>query len=123
MEWVQVIELLFTGGVLVGIFTLPATIKRANAEARSAELDNLQKVADGWKELAEERQEACAEKDHTIVELNTKIDGLYETIGRQRMENSEQQKENTRLQVKMATDEVKLCMVRGCEKREPQSGY
>lgn len=123
MDWITLIEGLFGGGILVGIFTIPATIKKAHAEARAAEIDNMKSVADGWKELADERQEACAEKDRIISEKDAKIDALYVQIGEQREEKHQLMEENTRLQVKIATDEVRLCMKRGCKEREPQSGY
>ena len=122
MEWLELI-LGFVGGGFISLLTIPSVIKKSKAEARAVELDNLQKAVAGWKELADERQEANHDRDERIKELNTKIDELYADITRHRNENSDLQKENTRLQVKIATDEVKLCMVRGCASREPQSGF
>ena len=57
MEWLNLIISAAAGGTLVAIFTLPSAIRKAKAEARSADLDNLQKACDGWKALADERQE------------------------------------------------------------------
>lgn len=122
MAWLEII-LGFVGGGLVSLLTIPSVIKKSKAEARAVELDNLQKAVESWKQLADERQEANHDRDECIRELNAKIDELYGDITRHRNDNSELMKENTRLQVKMATDEVKLCMVRNCANREPQSGF
>ena len=122
MDWLELV-LGFVGGGLVSLLTIPSVIKKSKAEARAVELENLQKAVEGWKELADERQEANHDRDERIKELNGKIDELYGDITRHRNENSTLMQENTRLQVKIATDEVKLCMVRNCANREPQSGY
>ncbi|MBQ9639121.1 MAG: hypothetical protein IJV22_06165 [Bacteroidales bacterium] len=122
MDWVEIV-IGFVGGGMVSMLTIPSVVKRSKAEARAVELDNLQKAVEGWKELADERQEANHDRDSRIKELNEKIDSLYEQIGVLRADRDAKIEENTTLKVKIATDEVKLCMVRGCASREPQSGY
>ncbi|MBR1765908.1 MAG: hypothetical protein IJ745_02565 [Bacteroidales bacterium] len=97
--------------------------KKAAAEARASELDNLQKVADGWEKLCNERQEANTEKDRIIAEKDAKIDALYMQIGEIRHERDEQIEENTKLRVQIAANTPKICERRGCPDREPQSGY
>lgn len=133
-DWVSLVLGLTGGGSLVGlvvgVFTIPAAIKKAAAEARkeeaeakATEINNMKSVADGWKELAEERQEACHEKDGRITELTAQVDARYIDIGEWRDKYNTKCEENTNLKVELANEKVKLCFVRGCLKREPQTGY
>lgn len=108
---------------MVTLATLPSIIKKAKTDVVAAQLDNMQKVADGWKAIADERQEACQEKERVIAEKDAKIDALYIQLGTQREAYNAKVEENTELKVYKATNEVKLCMRRGCGDREPQSGY
>ena len=103
--------------------TLPSIIKKAKTDVVAAQLDNMQKVADGWKAIADERQKACQEKERVIADKDAKIDALYIQLGTQREAYNAKVEENTELKVYKATNEVKLCMRRGCGDREPQSGY
>ena len=72
IEWMDTVMGIIGGGTLVSLLTLPSIIKKAKAEAKASELDNMQKVADGWKAIADERQEACMEKDRVIAEKEAK---------------------------------------------------
>ena len=123
MEWLDTFIGLIGGGTLVTLATLPSIIKKAKTNVVAAQLDNMQKVADGWKAIADERQEACQEKERVIAEKDAKIDALYIQLGTQREAYNAKVEENTELKVYKATNEVKLCMRRGCGDREPQSGY
>ena len=58
-----------------------------------------------------------------IADKDAKIDALYIQLGTQREAYNAKVEENTELKVYKATNEVKLCMRRGCGDREPQSGY
>ena len=118
------------GGVLVSLLTLPSVIKKATAEARSADLDNLQKAMDGWHTLADERQEANRDRDQQIKELNQRIDMLnaviterYQEIGDWRTRYHEKCEELSALRIQQATNEVKLCQVRNCKDRTPPTGF
>lgn len=122
MEWLELV-LGFVGGGFISLLTIPSIIKKSKAEARAVELDNLQKAVEGWKELAEERQEANKEKDERIAELTSQVDARYVDIGEWRDKYNAKCEELTELKVYKATNEVKLCMKRGCADREPQSGY
>ena len=62
MEWVDTFIGIVGGGVITTLVTLPSLIKKARGEARSIDLDNLQKAVESWKELADERQEANQKK-------------------------------------------------------------
>ena len=123
MEWLDTFIGLIGGGTLVTLATLPSIIKKAKTDVVAAQLDNMQKVADGWKAIADERQEACQEKERVIAEKDAKIDALYIQLGTQREAYNAKVEENTELKVYKATNEVRLCMRRGCGDREPQSGY
>ena len=132
MDWTTLLNMGIGGIVtsLIAVATIPAAIKKAKAEARqtaaeakASELQNMKQVADGWRELAEERQEANKEKDERIAELTANVDARYVDIGDWRDKYNALQEENTALKVYKATNEVKLCMKRGCQDREPQTGY
>lgn len=130
MDWYNIILAAISGGALLSVLTLPSAMKKARAEAqraateaKAAEIDNLNKVIEGWEKLADERQEANEALRVQIEALNGKIDNLYSVNSDWRDKYNAKCEENTALKVKLATDEVKLCMVRGCGSREPKSGY
>ena len=123
MDWIDIIIGAVSGGALVTLLTMPATIKKAKAEALAADLDNMLKAAEAWEKLADERQETNSQQEEIIHRLNEKIDYLYSTNSDWRDKYNAKCEELTSLRVKIATDEVKLCMVRGCKDRQPQSGY
>lgn len=118
------------GGGLVAILSIPTILRKAKAEAKKAEgeakatdMDNMQKAIDQWKEIANERQEENQQHIQREAEMNAKIDSLYEIISTWRDKYNAKSDEVSKLEVYKATNEVKLCMVRGCNTREPQSGY
>ena len=57
MEWGQIISLVLNlvlgSGFLVTFVTLKATKKKAEAEAKTSELDNVQEAVKIWREMAE----------------------------------------------------------------------
>jgi chromosome segregation ATPase len=119
-----------TGGGLITLITVPQVRKKADAEARKAvadakatEIANMKSVADGWKDIAEERQEACKEKDQRIEELTRQVDERYVDIGNWRDKYNAQQEEITALKVDSAAKLPKICEKRGCPDRTPPSGY
>lgn len=127
MNWVEILIGLFTGGGIVALFTIPQAIKKAKAETKAAEMENVQRASDAWKDLAEERQEAYNElrteyKD-AMTAKNAKIDELYKDITDWRDKYNHSQEELSQERVWRAANEVKLCIIRGCEKRDPPSGY
>lgn len=123
MEWLDTIVGFVVGGGLLSLLTIPQIIKKAKAEARAAEIDNVQAAVESWKEIANERQEEIAELKQQSDTLNGKIDNLYVEISSWRDKYNGKCEEITALQVYKATNEVKLCMKRGCPDREPHSGY
>ena len=123
MEWLDTFVGIVGGGILTTLVTLPSLVRKARGEARSIDLDNLQKAVESWKELADERQEANAKSDQHIKELNEKIDSLYIANGEWRDKYNSQQEEIATLKIQMATDKVRECIVKHCKNREPQTGY
>lgn len=123
MNWLEIIIGALSGGALVSLLTMPSIIKKAKAEAKAADNDNALRVADGWKQLADERQEANADRDRRIHELNEKIDTLYVVNSEWRDKYNAQQEEITRLKVAAAADAPRLCERRGCPDRTPPTGY
>lgn len=127
LQWFLAIAGVVFGGGLVGVFTIPQVIKKARAEAKAAEMDNVQKASEAWKELAEERQEAYNElhkeyKDET-EKKNAKIDDLYMQINDWRDKYNHSQEDLSQERIWRASNEVKLCQVKGCDTRTPPTGY
>lgn len=90
--------------------------RKANAEARRAELDNLTLYADEWKALYEQR-------DKRVDELNAKIDQLYKEKEEDRQRIRELQEKNTKLALENTSLRIKECQVKGCKSRVPPSDY
>ena len=102
---------------LLGVFLFYDSKKRkANAEARRAELDNLTVYADEWKALYEQR-------DKRVDELNAKIDQLYKEKEDDRQRIRELQEKNTTLALENTSLRIKECQVKGCKSRVPPSDY
>ena len=102
---------------VLGVFLFYDSKKRkANAEARRAELDNLTVYADEWKALYEQR-------DKRVDELNAKIDQLYKEKEDDRQRIRELQEKNTTLALEITSLRIKECQVKGCKNRVPPSDY
>lgn len=118
---------LLTGGAVVTFITLPQIIKKAKAEARAAEMDNVLKSSEAWEKLANELQEELHETREELKEEKTqnddKIDQLYKVIGEWRDKYNHSQEELSQERIWRASNEVKLCILRNCERRDPPSGY
>ena len=123
IEVLNIIIGFLTGGGIVTVITLPAVIKKARAEARAAEIDNVKQAVETWKEISNERQEENSELKKEIEEKDKKIDDLYVINSQWRDKYNDKCEENSDLKVKMAINEVRLCQRRGCQDREPQTGY
>ena len=113
-----------TGGIvttillpLFGVFMFYDSKKRkAAAEARKAEADNITSYAGAWKELYEK-------KEHRVVELDSKIDQLYAEKNEDRQRIRELTEKNATLEIEKIKLEAKRCDVRGCSGRKPPSDY
>ena len=102
---------------LFGVFLFYDSKKRkANAEARKAEMDNLTGYAEEWKGLYEQR-------DRRVEELNAKIDQLYQEKETDRQRIRELQEKNTALTLENQSLKIKRCEVKGCKDRQPPSDY
>lgn len=102
---ISVVGAVVGGGGLAGIF---APLMNRKEKKRSAQLENMSKINDEWKRLADER-------GAKIDKLNAKIDALYEDISgyRQRLDDA-----NTRA----AVSEIMKCLRTPCTDREPPFG-
>lgn len=130
MEWINIIIGAVSGGALATLLTLPSVIKKAKAEARAADIDNLQKAMDGWHALADERQEANRERDQVIKEMQQRNDELqgiiterYSEIGEWRNRYHEACESISQLKIEAAKNAVKHCEKRACTDRTPPTGY
>ena len=102
---------------LFGVFLFYDSKKRkAAAEARKAEADNITSYAAEWKELYEK-------KETKVQELDSKIDSLYVQINEDRQRIRVLMEKNTELELKNQMLEVMKCKKRGCKDREPPSDY
>lgn len=110
---------LLTGGA-VGVFsylfffdskkrTEAAKAKQSEAEARKLEEENITSYAAEWKELYEK-------KEHKVMELEAKADE-----DRQRIR--ELTEKNMQLSLELQKAQFMKCEVKGCEKRQPPTGY
>ena len=90
--------------------------RKASAEARKAEMDNLTGYAAEWKELYEQR-------DSRVCELNQKIDQLYTEKNDDRQRIRELQEKVSALTQENQVLRFKECQVRGCKDRMPPSDY
>lgn len=126
-DYINLILTFVGGGGLAALITLPSLIKKAKAETKAAEMENMAKAGDAWKDLANERQEAYTELRNEYKEecdkYNAKIDELYEKINDWRDKYNHSQEELSQEKIWRASNEVKLCQVKGCEDREPQTGW
>ena len=110
---------LLTGGA-VGVFsylfffdskkrTEAAKAKQSEAEARKLEEENITSYAAEWKELYEK-------KERKVMELEAKGDEDRKRI-------RELTEKNMQLSLDLQKAEFKKCEVKGCEKRQPPTGY
>lgn len=90
--------------------------RKAGAEAKKAEADNITQYAAEWKELYEK-------KEQRVGELDTKIDALYDKIDEYRKRVREQTEKNTELVIKNSALEFRKCNKHGCSDREPPSDF
>ena len=90
--------------------------RKAAAEAKKAEADNITQYAAEWKELYEK-------KERRVGELDAKIDSLYEKIDEYRGRVRELTEKNTELMIKNNALEFRKCNKHGCSDREPPSEF
>ena len=123
MEWINMLIGIIGGSTLTALFTIPSTIRRAKSEARSVDLDNLQKAIDGWHQIADERQEVAIQQHERIDQLNNKIDRLYADLTTVRDNLNAELLINNELRIEAAKKDIKLCNKRNCQDRTPPTGY
>lgn len=109
MDWgtimIAVVGSVVGGGGLAGLFV---PFMNRKEKKRSAQIENMAKINDEWKRLADER-------GAKIDKLNDKIDSLYGDMTEYRRQLDEA---NTRA----AVAEIMKCVRTGCTDREPPFG-
>lgn len=93
-----------------------AKAKQEEAAARKMEEESLSLRASEWRKLYEEAGDECKE-------LNAKIDKLYDIIEEGRERIRELQEKNMQLSLELQKAQFMKCEVKGCEKRQPPTGY
>ena len=93
-----------------------AKAKQAEAAARKSEEEYLSIRAGEWRKLYDEVSE-------DNKKLNDKIDSLYVTIEDDRKRIRELQEKNMQLSLELQKANFMKCEVKGCEKRQPPTGY
>ncbi len=118
-EIIQVIGA-FVSGIglpLIGAFMFyDAKKRKAAAEAKRSEADNITAYAAEWKVLYEK-------KEHRVEELDAKIDSLYKEMESLRTHIRSLTEENAELKVKNNALEFRKCNRHGCPDREPPSEF
>lgn len=102
---------------VIGVFLFYDSKKRkAAAEARKAEAENITNYAAEWKK--------CYEEERAVeAELNAKIDQLYKEKNEDRQRMRELAMKNASLEIENLKLTVKRCDVKGCPNRQPPSDY
>lgn len=93
-----------------------AKAKQAEAVAKAAEEDNITSYAQEWKDLYEK-------KEARVNQLEAKVDELYGQINDDRSRIRELQEKNTTLSLDLQKAQFMKCEVKGCDKRQPPTGY
>lgn len=85
MDWLQLIQFLAGGAVLSTIstiVTLRATRKKADAEAKTSELDNVQEAVKIWRETAEAFKTQFEASKADNCEITKQIDALRKDVAK-----------------------------------------
>ncbi|MEG2099824.1 MAG: hypothetical protein RRY42_07955 [Mucinivorans sp.] len=117
MEIIQIIiNALLGGGLLATLIFYRSKRRTAAAQATTAEVEAIKGFATEWKEIADAR-------DVSIAENNKKIDALYVSIGEWRDKFNAKSDECQTIKLDNQSLKFRLCNKRGCEGREPQTGF
>ncbi|HBG39909.1 MAG TPA: hypothetical protein DDW85_00680 [Porphyromonadaceae bacterium] len=71
-----VLNLVLGGGFIVTFITLKSTKKKAEAEAKAAEIDNADAIIKMWRELAEKMEEQYANVSIQVEKLSKEVNRL-----------------------------------------------
>jgi len=85
MDWIQLFQLLLGGAFVSGISTLvtmKASRKKADADARTSELDNVQEAVKIWRETAEAFKEQFETAKADNCEITKQIDALRKDVAK-----------------------------------------
>lgn len=87
LEYISfVLNAVLGGGFLVSLLTLRSTRKKAKAEAKANELDNVQEAITIWREMAanlkSELAQSRKENDALVNEMRKEIESLRRAVSR-----------------------------------------
>jgi len=83
MDWSQIIQYLIGGALLssvTSLVTLRATRKKAEAAAKTNELDNVQEAVKIWRELAESFKSDLEQARKDNCEITSQIESLRKEV-------------------------------------------
>ncbi len=102
---------------VLGFFLFYSSRRReARAKAEREEIHNVASISDEWQELYKKAEEKLAAKD-------AKIDQLYVEKESDRQKWRELSEKYNALKLEHQAATFKECTIRGCDKRQPPSGY
>lgn len=83
MELISLLlNLLFGGGFIVSLVTLRSTRKKAESEARTSELDNVQEAVKIWREMCESLKKELESYKASQAEMNAQMEMLRREVSR-----------------------------------------
>lgn len=86
MEWTSIISvflnLVFGGGFLVSLVTLKASRKKADAEVKTTELDNVQEAVKIWREMAESLKSELESYKANQNNMTMQLEGLRKEVAK-----------------------------------------
>lgn len=83
MELVSLIlNLVLSGGLIGTLVTLKSTKKKAGAEAKASELDNVQEAITIWREMAENLRKELAASHENYEEMSRQVESLRRAVSR-----------------------------------------
>lgn len=77
-----ILNLLFGGGFIASLVTLRAQKKKATADAKASELDNVHEAITIWREMAENLRKELETSRTNYEEMSKQVDGLRKAVAR-----------------------------------------
>ncbi|PZX18109.1 hypothetical protein LX69_01146 [Breznakibacter xylanolyticus] len=83
MEFISLLlNLVFGGGFLVSLLTMRSTRKKAEADAKTSELDNVQEAVKIWREMCESLKSELEDYKTYQGEMNAQMEMLRREVAR-----------------------------------------
>lgn len=117
MEYINLIfNLIVSSGLISLLIFYRSKQRKEAAGATIIEAESIKAFATEWKELADSRDIKLEQKD-------SKIDSMYIMINEWRDKYNSLSNECHTLKLENQSLKFRLCNKRGCEGREPQTGF